>query len=103
MSGNRKLAGLALFFAFSGGAAGAESGGWPSYDNVRYAFSGCYPSNLFSGQGESADGDGQAFTAADSWRVDESYVKVKGEWKYLYRAVSAQPSSSRPPAPVETQ
>jgi transposase-like protein len=24
-----------------------------------------------------------------SWRVDETYVKVKGEWKYLYRAVSA--------------
>ncbi len=24
------------------------------------------------------------------WRMDETYVKVKGEWKYLYRAVSAQ-------------
>ena len=23
----------------------------------------------------------------DSWRVDETYIKVKGEWKYLYRAV----------------
>ena len=23
----------------------------------------------------------------DSWRVDETYVKVKGKWKYLYRAV----------------
>ncbi|MBF0301345.1 MAG: IS6 family transposase, partial [Oligoflexia bacterium] len=22
-----------------------------------------------------------------SWRVDETYVKVNGEWKYLYRAV----------------
>jgi putative transposase len=22
-----------------------------------------------------------------SWRLDETYVKVKGEWKYLYRAV----------------
>jgi transposase-like protein len=22
-----------------------------------------------------------------SWRMDETYVKVKGEWKYLYRAV----------------
>lgn len=22
-----------------------------------------------------------------SWRVDETYVKVKGEWQYLYRAV----------------
>ena len=22
-----------------------------------------------------------------SWRMDETYVKVKGEWQYLYRAV----------------
>ena len=22
-----------------------------------------------------------------SWRVDETYIRVKGEWKYLYRAV----------------
>lgn len=22
-----------------------------------------------------------------SWRVDETYVKVKGQWEYLYRAV----------------
>jgi transposase-like protein len=26
----------------------------------------------------------------DSWRVDETYVKVKGEWKYLYRAVDSE-------------
>jgi IS6 family transposase len=25
----------------------------------------------------------------DSWRVDETYVKVKGEWVYLYRAVDS--------------
>ncbi|MGF6805091.1 putative transposase [Paraburkholderia sp. Clong3] len=23
-----------------------------------------------------------------SWRVDETYIKVKGQWKYLYRAVN---------------
>jgi transposase-like protein len=23
----------------------------------------------------------------DSWRVDETYIQVKGTWKYLYRAV----------------
>jgi transposase-like protein len=23
----------------------------------------------------------------DSWRVDETYIKVKGQWKNLYRAV----------------
>jgi len=25
----------------------------------------------------------------DSWRVDETYVKVKGKWKYFYRAVDS--------------
>jgi transposase-like protein len=26
----------------------------------------------------------------DSYRVDETYVKVKGEWKYLYRAIDSK-------------
>ena len=26
----------------------------------------------------------------DSWRVDETYIKVNGEWKYLYRAVDSE-------------
>ena len=26
-------------------------------------------------------------STANSWRVDETYIKVKGEWTYLYRAV----------------
>jgi len=25
----------------------------------------------------------------DSWRVDETYIKVKGQWRYLYRAVDS--------------
>jgi IS6 family transposase len=25
----------------------------------------------------------------DSWRVDEMYVRVKGKWVYLYRAVDS--------------
>ena len=24
------------------------------------------------------------------WRLDETYIKIKGEWKYLYRAVDKQ-------------
>ncbi|MBF7683987.1 IS6 family transposase [Acinetobacter sp. B5B] len=24
------------------------------------------------------------------WRMDENYIKVKGQWKYLYRAVDSQ-------------
>lgn len=26
----------------------------------------------------------------DSWRVDEPYIKIKGVWKYLYRAVNSE-------------
>ena len=26
----------------------------------------------------------------DSWRVDETYIKVRGQWVYLYRAVDKQ-------------
>jgi transposase-like protein len=25
----------------------------------------------------------------DSWRVDETYIRIKGAWKYLYRAVDS--------------
>src|SRR5690348_2410496 len=28
-----------------------------------------------------------AVPVGDSWRVDETYIKVKGQWVYLYRAV----------------
>jgi transposase-like protein len=29
-----------------------------------------------------------------SWRMDETYIKVKGCWKYLYRAVDKQGTST---------
>jgi transposase-like protein len=29
----------------------------------------------------------------NSWRVDETYIRVRGEWKYLYRAVDKQSST----------
>ena len=28
-------------------------------------------------------------TTNDSWRVDETYIRVKGQWMYLYRAVDS--------------
>jgi len=29
-------------------------------------------------------------TSNDSWKVDETYVKVNGKWKYLYRAIDKE-------------
>jgi putative transposase len=27
---------------------------------------------------------------SNSWRMDETYIKVKGEWMYFYRAVDKE-------------
>ena len=32
-----------------------------------------------------------------SWRVDETYVKIKGRWTYLYRAVDKEGKTRRLP------
>ena len=29
-------------------------------------------------------------SVGSSWRMDETYIKVKGQWKYLYRAVDKE-------------
>src|ERR1700732_2848226 len=34
----------------------------------------------------------------DSWRMDETYVRVKGKWRYLYRAVDSTPVSISAPS-----
>jgi transposase-like protein len=31
----------------------------------------------------------------DSWRMDETYIKVKGEYKYLYRAVDSNKKAAK--------
>ena len=31
-----------------------------------------------------------ARTVGGSWRMDETYVRIKGQWTYLYRAVDKQ-------------
>ncbi|MEB8799473.1 IS6 family transposase [Bacillus cereus] len=32
-------------------------------------------------------------TINDSWKVDETYIKIKGQWMYLYRAVYSKGST----------
>src|SRR5206468_3743768 len=37
-----------------------------------------------------------ARTVGGSWRCDETYIKVKGRWTYLYRAVDKQANGGFP-------
>jgi len=41
----------------------------------------------FTPQLEAAFRKGKKRTVGKSWRMDETYIKIKGQWKYLYRAV----------------
>ena len=41
----------------------------------------------FTPQLEAAFRKGKKRQVGKSWRMDETYIKIKGQWKYLYRAV----------------
>jgi transposase-like protein len=41
----------------------------------------------FTPQLEAAFRKGKKRPVGNSWRMDETYLKIKGQWKYLYRAV----------------
>ena len=41
----------------------------------------------FTPQLEAAFRKGKKRPVGQSWRMDETYIKIKGQWKYLYRAV----------------
>ncbi|MBU6529248.1 IS6 family transposase (plasmid) [Methylocystis sp. MJC1] len=41
----------------------------------------------FTPQLEAAFRKGEKRAVGNSWRMDETYLKVNGQWKYLYRAV----------------
>jgi len=41
----------------------------------------------FTSQLEASFRRGKKRPLGKSWRVDEIYIKIKGKWKYLYRAV----------------
>src|SRR5690242_11072244 len=32
---------------------------------------------------------------SDSWRIDETYIRIKGKWGYLYRAVDSSGATPR--------
>jgi len=41
-------------------------------------------------------------TVGRRWRMDETYIRIKGQWKYLYRAVDDCESNRRLPADRQT-
>lgn len=44
----------------------------------------------FSPQLEAVFRHGRKRPVGQSWRMDETYIKIKGQWKYLYRAVDKE-------------
>jgi transposase-like protein len=39
---------------------------------------------------EAAFRNGKKRSMGSGWRMDETYIKVKGQWKYMYRAVDRE-------------
>ena len=39
----------------------------------------------------------------ESWRVDETYIKVKGKDRYLYRAIDSEGNANPPYPPSEEE
>src|SRR5512143_2129654 len=44
----------------------------------------------FTPQLEAAFRKGKKRLVGKSWRMDETYIKIKGQWRYLYRAVDKE-------------
>jgi len=44
----------------------------------------------FSPQLEAVFRNGRKRPVGQSWRMDETYIKIKGQWRYLYRAVDKE-------------
>jgi hypothetical protein len=54
----------ALLVALASSVPASAGHTWRTYDNVRYAYQICYPSDLLKPQPESTNGDGRRFTGA---------------------------------------
>lgn len=68
------LCAISAFFACRTGSSAAAASTpddptWATYANSRFAYTICYPKNLLDPQGESENGDGQAFLARDGARL----------------------------------
>jgi hypothetical protein len=55
------------------------------FDNIIQIFNLAYLDH----SGKSVKANSQKRETNRSWRTDETYIKVKGEWGYLYRAVDS--------------
>jgi hypothetical protein len=64
-------------------AAVLATGSWPTYSNVRYGYSVCYPVAMLRPQREADSGDGRKFVGADG-----TELLVFGQWNAEDRSLS---------------